>query len=177
MNVPTALAVPDGDPIRAGAAELLALAGARNCSIATAESLTGGLVSDAFVGVPGASAVFRGGVVAYSTDVKAAVLGVPEALLAEHGPVAAATAEAMARAACRLFGAGIGLATTGVAGPEPVGRIPPGVVFVAAALRDGTALVRQADCLGDRAAIRRCATLHAIAAGVALLRTGKTTGE
>ena len=87
------------------AAALTGLLNRRGWTLATAESLTGGLVSAAITAVPGASAVFLGGVVAYATDSKHRVLGVPEAVLAQHGPVAAATAAEMAQAACATFGA------------------------------------------------------------------------
>ena len=92
-------------------------------TVATAESLTGGLVGAAITELPGASAVYRGGIVAYSTLAKEQVLGVPVPLLREFGPVHATTALAMARHARMLFGADLGVATTGVAGPDPVGDI------------------------------------------------------
>ncbi len=149
----------------------------RGLTAATAESLTGGLVAVAITAVPGASAVFRGGVVAYATDSKVSVLGVPAEVLAQHGPVAEVTAVRMAQAVCALFAADVGIATTGVAGPDPVADLLPGVVFVAAALRSGPVLVRRPDCHGTRPAIRAAAVRAALATGRDLLETGRTDRE
>ena len=103
----------------------------RGLTVAMAESLTGGLVSSALIDVPGSSAVVRGGVIAYATDLKATLLSVDAALLAERGAVDADVAVAMADGVRALTGADIGLATTGVAGPDGQDGIAPGVVFVA----------------------------------------------
>jgi nicotinamide-nucleotide amidase len=100
-------------------------------TVAVAESLTGGLVCSTLVAVPGASRVVAGGIVAYQTDVKATVLGVSEALLAERGAVDRDVALAMARAVRSKFGATIGLSTTGVAGPDRQDGVAVGTVFVA----------------------------------------------
>jgi nicotinamide-nucleotide amidase len=100
-------------------------------TVAVAESLTGGLVCSTLVAVPGASRVVAGGIVAYQTDVKATVLGVSEALLAERGAVDPDVALAMARAVRSKFGATIGLSTTGVAGPDRQDGVAVGTVFVA----------------------------------------------
>lgn len=113
------------------AAEALRLLGGRGWTVATAESLTGGLVAAALTDVPGASTVVRGGVVSYATDVKHSVLGVPEALLREHGAVSAECALAMAEGARRLLAADWAVSTTGVAGPEPSEGHPVGTVHVA----------------------------------------------
>jgi nicotinamide-nucleotide amidase len=99
--------------------------------VAVAESLTGGLVMTALTSIPGASAVVRGGVVAYATEVKREVLGVDAALLDERGAVDGDVALAMARGVRELVGADFGLATTGVAGPDGQDGKAPGVVFVA----------------------------------------------
>ena len=107
-----------GEPV-APAAELIALLAARRQSIAVAESLTGGLLAAALTDVPGASAVFRGGVVAYATELKAVLLGVDRALLAAQGAVSAEVAGAMATGVRDRLGATVGAATTGVAGPDP----------------------------------------------------------
>lgn len=101
--------------------------------LATAESLTGGLVAAALTDVPGASAAFVGGVVAYQVDQKVTLAGVAADLLAAHGPVSAHTAAALAQGVCQITGADWGLATTGVAGPEPHDGEPPGVVWIAVA--------------------------------------------
>jgi nicotinamide-nucleotide amidase len=100
-------------------------------TVAVAESLTGGLVCSTLISRPGASRVVAGGVVAYQTDVKASVLKVSEALLAERGAVDADVALQMARNVRTQFGATIGLATTGVAGPDPQDGVAVGTVFVA----------------------------------------------
>ena len=100
-------------------------------TLATAESLTGGLVCAALVSAPGASAVVRGGIVAYSTDVKISALGVSPILIEREGPVAHAVALAMARGALKALGADVAVATTGVAGPEPHGGCEPGTVVIA----------------------------------------------
>ncbi|MFN8169479.1 MAG: CinA family protein [Candidatus Nanopelagicales bacterium] len=104
---------------------------AREQTVAVAESLTGGLVVSALVGVPGASRVVRGGVVAYMTDLKASLLDVDAELLAAEGAVHPDVAAAMAHGAAQRLGATYGLATTGVAGPDPQDGRPVGEVWVA----------------------------------------------
>lgn len=106
---------------------------ATGTTIGAAESLTGGALVAALVAHAGASAAVRGGVVAYATDLKADLLGVPQRLLDTDGPVAAATAAALAQGARLRCGADLGVATTGVAGPEPQGGRPVGEVHVAVA--------------------------------------------
>lgn len=122
-------------------------------SVATAESLTGGLVCAALVAVPGASDVVRGGVVAYTARAKVDVLGVDPDLVARRGTVDAEVAAAMAVAAARSFDADWGLATTGVAGPSPSEGKPVGTVHVAVSGPDGVR-TRQLALSGDREAIR-----------------------
>lgn len=132
-------------------------------TVATAESLTAGLVSATLARVPGVSAILRGGVTAYCEDVKEGLLGVPRAVLVEGGPVQAAVAEAMAVGACRLLGARFGVATTGVAGPGPSGGVPEGTVVVSA--HDsvtGEWLTRQFEFPGDREDVRRAAAVSAL---------------
>lgn len=113
------------------AAQLVRVLGQQGRTIAVAESLTGGLVASTIVAVPGASAVLRGGVVAYATDVKASVLGVDAGLLGRVGAVDSDVADEMAAGVARLLGADYGLATTGVAGPDPQDGQPVGTLFVA----------------------------------------------
>jgi len=122
-------------------------------SVATAESLTGGLVCAALTDVPGASAVVRGAVVAYATELKARVLGVDPGLLAAGGAVQAEVASQMASGVCRVLGADVGIATTGVAGPEPQDGRAVGTAFVAVAAQ-GLVTVRELALAGDRATIR-----------------------
>ena len=100
-------------------------------SIATAESLTGGLVAQLLTRVPGASEVFRGGVVAYATEMKSELLDVDPALISRAGVVSADVAIAMAQGVARKLGARFGLATTGVAGPQAQGDRPVGEVHIA----------------------------------------------
>jgi len=135
---------------------LLAALRARGLTLAVAESLTGGLLSDALVRVPGASAVYRGGIVSYATDLKATILGVDAALLLEHGAVHPEVARQMAEGVRRVCGADVGLATTGVAGPDPQDGHAPGEVYVAVATDSG-AVVHPLALSGDRAAIRAAA--------------------
>lgn len=123
-------------------------------TIAVAESLTGGLLVAELVSVPGASAVVRGGVVAYATDLKAALLGVDTALLDAVGAIHPDVAEQMAAGVRSRLGADIGVATTGAAGPEPQDGHAPGEVWLGFAIGDEVTSVGLA-LGGDRAAIRR----------------------
>lgn len=113
------------------ATEAVRLLTAAGRTVAVAESLTGGLVTAALTSVPGASVVVRGGVVAYATELKAVLLGVPAGLLSQHGPVHPEVAAAMASGVRRRLAADYGLATTGVAGPGPADGKPQGTVFIA----------------------------------------------
>ena len=109
---------------------VLAALAARGSSLATMESITGGMVAACVTDIPGASAVFSGGVIAYTKKAKAA-FGVPEGLLEARGSVSPQVAQAMAEAAASRLGADFGLATTGVAGPESLEGRPAGTAFVA----------------------------------------------
>jgi nicotinamide-nucleotide amidase len=102
----------------------------RRQTVATAESLTAGLLAATLAGVPGASVVLRGGLITYTEDTKIALAGVARQVLAEVGPVAAPTARALAVGARERCGATWGVGVTGVAGPEPHGGHPVGTVFV-----------------------------------------------
>lgn len=136
--------------------EVVAVLRARGETLATAESLTGGLVCARVVDVPGASAVVRGGVVAYATDLKHALLGVDADLLARQGAVHPDVAAQLADGARRSLGATYGLGTTGVAGPHPQDGVPAGTVFVAVAGPRGT-VVRALVIEGDRMTVRTAA--------------------
>jgi nicotinamide-nucleotide amidase len=131
------------------AARVVATAAAKGITIAVAESLTGGSLCAALTAAPGASEVIRGGVVAYQADVKHKVLGVPSDILDAPGPVSEEVALAMADGARKVLGAELGIATTGVAGPEWHGGQPPGRVHIAA-VSDGARLARRHDLAGDR---------------------------
>ncbi|HWM04517.1 MAG TPA: CinA family protein [Actinophytocola sp.] len=152
---------PLADLLGLDPASLVALLREREETVATAESLTGGLVTAALTSVPGASAVVAGGVVVYATPLKAALAGVDPALLAEHGPVHPAVAEQLAdgaRTACRSDW-GIGL--TGVAGPDPQDGIEPGVVHVAVS-GGGDTTVRTIGIDGNRHQVRAGAVRAAL---------------
>jgi len=136
------------------AADVIRSFAARGLTLAVAESLTGGLVVAELVSIPGASAVVRGGVVAYATELKHDLLGVDAALLAAGGPIQAAVAEQMAAGARRRLRADVGLATTGVAGPDPQDGHPPGEVWIAVASSTGARSLRL-ELGGDRDAVRR----------------------
>lgn len=136
------------------AADVIRSLAERGLTVAVAESLTGGLVVAELVSIPGASAVVRGGVVAYATELKHELLGVDAALLAAGGPIQAAVAEQMATGVRARLGADVGLATTGVAGPDPQDGHPPGEVWIAAATPTGVTSMHL-ELGGDRAAVRR----------------------
>jgi nicotinamide-nucleotide amidase len=155
------------------AAALLDRLVARGWTLATAESLTGGLLCATIVDVPGASRALRGSVVAYATDVKASVLGVDAALLAEHGAVHPEVARQMALGARQVLGADVGLATTGVAGPDAQDGHAPGTVFVAVSTPDATE-VRAPRIAGGRGAVRGGAVGAAVE--LALTLVGTSTG-
>ena len=125
----------------------------RSETVATAESLTGGLVAATLVEIPGVSAVFRGALVVYGTDLKHSLAGVPERLLAERGPVDPDVALDLAAGARERCVADWGLATTGVAGPEPQDGVPVGLVYVAVAGPYGRT-VRELRLDGNRAEVR-----------------------
>ncbi|QIM21209.1 CinA family protein [Phycicoccus sp. HDW14] len=145
----------------ASATGLVRLLTERGLTVATAESLTGGLVCAALTDVPGASAVVRGGVVSYATDVKASVLGVDAGLLERRGAVDPDVAVAMAEGARRVLRADLAVSTTGVAGPDPADGQPVGTVFVGVAGPGGT-VVEQHALSGDRAAVRRATVAAAL---------------
>jgi len=145
-----------GPAARELATEIVGLLTSAGHTVAAAESLTGGLVAAALTDVPGASNAFRGGVVAYATELKAEVLGVDVGMLKRHGPVYAPVAAAMAEGIRQRFGATIGVATTGVAGPGPQDGHPAGTVHVAVSLADDT-VVRTMALAGDRDEVRRLA--------------------
>jgi nicotinamide-nucleotide amidase len=131
--------------------ELLTQAGT---TVATAESLTGGLVAAALTDIPGSSNAFRGCVVAYATELKAQLLGVDVGMLKRYGPVYAPVAAAMAEGVRNRLGATVGVSTTGVAGPGPADGHPAGTVHVAVSLA-GDTVVRTMALQGNRDEVRR----------------------
>lgn len=134
---------------------------AQGLTFSAAESCTGGLIAKRITDVPGASAVFLGGVVSYTNGVKAGVLGVPPALLEQYGAVSAPVARAMADGVRHLTGSDLAVSVTGVAGPDRDDRgNEVGTVFVGFASPDGT-VVRRLDLGAGRERVRTIAAHHA----------------
>jgi nicotinamide-nucleotide amidase len=134
----------------------------RDLTLATAESCTGGLVAARLTDVPGSSDVFRGGLVAYADEVKERELGVPRAVLEEHGAVSAETAKAMAEGARERLRVDVAVAVTGVAGPGGGSQEKPvGLVHVHATGPDGE-VAGTLDLPGDREMVRGRATAAAL---------------
>ncbi|MCS7217019.1 MAG: nicotinamide-nucleotide amidohydrolase family protein [Candidatus Bipolaricaulota bacterium] len=134
----------------------------RGLTLAVAESCTGGLLGMRLTEVPGSSAYFRGGVVAYANAVKEGVLGVPAEVLARHGAVSAACARAMAEGVRRLLQADLALAITGIAGPSGgTPEKPVGLVYVALAHPHGVEVERH-EFRGSRQGVRWSASEAAL---------------
>jgi nicotinamide-nucleotide amidase len=133
----------------------------RGQTLATAESLTGGLVGARITEEAGASEWYLGGAVTYALEAKTNLVAVPPVLLQQAGPVSEAVAAAMAEGAREALGASVGLATTGVAGPDSHGGKEPGTVCVAVADADGT-VAETATAPGDRGQIRLWTTVLAL---------------
>ncbi len=135
---------------------VLDLLRAQGRTLATAESVTGGLIASRLTAVPGASDVFRGSVVSYASEVKYDVLGVP------RGPVVSEEAVlAMAEGACRVLGADVSVAVTGVAGPDTQEGIPVGTVWMATCV-DGEAVALPVRLPGDRERVRQFAAISVL---------------
>ena len=142
------------EPVEIGAAAVVGALRRHGLTIAVAESLTGGLLIAELISVPGASAVVRGGVVAYATELKAELLGVDAALLAASGAIHPEVARQMASGVRARLGADIGISTTGVAGPDPQDGHEPGEVWLGFAVGEEVSAVGLA-LGGDRGTIRR----------------------
>ena len=135
---------------------------ARRQTLATAESCTGGLVGAALTGLPGSSAWYLGGVVAYANELKIRLLGVPAEILAANGAVSLDTARAMAAGARAATGADFAVSITGIAGPSGgTPEKPVGLVYVGVAAPHGTATFKH-HFSGSRADIRQAATEAAL---------------
>ena len=133
----------DQNPDKA-AARVMKLAEARRMTLATAESCTAGSLAHLLSETPGATKVLHGGFIVYTKDNKTAALGVPKELIATHTAVSGKVASAMAKGALQRCPADIAAAVTGVAGPMPdEDGNPVGLVYVAAAARDGRILVER----------------------------------
>jgi len=147
----------DDETLESAIVTRLAAAGA---TLGTAESVTGGGLADAFVRVPGASAVFRGAIVAYDNALKTALLDVPDALLREHGAVSEEVARAMASGARERLGTDLALATSGIAGPSGATEGKPvGLVWFALASGNDPVVTRRVTLPGGRDDVRRRAVI------------------
>lgn len=160
---------PVRDDTRALAEQVIALLRGAGQTVAAAESLTGGLVVAGLTTVPGASHAVRGGVVAYASELKTILLGVPRAMLAAHGAVYPGVATAMADGVRERLGATFGVATTGVAGPDPQDGQPVGTVHIAVSA-DNDTVVRTLALDGDRDRIRRVTVERLLALLIGRLR-------
>ena len=150
------------------AAEVVDSLRARGETLSTAESLTAGAVSSAIVSVAGASDVFVGGVTAYRDEIKISHLSIDPALIQEHTSVSEQVAVAMARGAINSFGTTWGIATTGVAGPNPLDGHPVGAVWVA--IEGPICQTIELSLSGERESVRNAATASAIATFARILR-------
>jgi CDP-diacylglycerol---glycerol-3-phosphate 3-phosphatidyltransferase len=149
-------------PVEPSARELGRVLGDSGLTLALAESCTGGLLAALITDLPGSSAFFIGGVVAYSNSAKEKLLGVADKLLAEHGAVSAEVAEAMADGARARFGTALAAGVTGIAGPAADGTEKPvGLTYIAVASPTRTSS-RQFTFRGDRWANRRQAAVEAL---------------
>lgn len=137
-----------------GATEVVAALRERGWTVATAESLTAGLVAATLADVPGASAVLRGGVVVYATELKHSLADVPVEVLETHGAVSADTARALAVGAARRCGADVGIGLTGVAGPDRQEGVAVGTVHVGICVPDRQPWSVELALSGDRREIR-----------------------
>jgi nicotinamide-nucleotide amidase len=132
-------------------AQVVRLLAERALTLAVAESCTGGLIGHRLTNVPGSSACFLGGVVAYHDRAKVDILGVDEDMLSREGAVSEAVAAAMARGVRRLLDADLGVGVTGIAGPSGgTPEKPVGTVFIALADRSGETVARRYRWEGDR---------------------------
>ena len=143
------------------AAQLVERAAGMGKTVCTAESCTAGMVASTIAGVPGASAVLRGGAVTYCDEVKRRVLGVSEATLAEYTAVSTETAGEMAHGALELFGADVAVSLTGYAGPGGgTERDPAGTVYIG--VSGACERVERCVFTGDRNEVRLRAAVHAL---------------
>lgn len=155
-------------PTTGAATTVLDTLAGRGESLATAESVTGGMLAAMLTDVPGASRAYRGGVVSYATALKTSLLGVPQAVVDDHGVISAPCAAAMADGVRRVTGATYAVSTTGVAGPDEQEDQPVGTVFVGVSAPTGT-VVTSLRLSGDREAIRRATCAAALDALVGIV--------
>jgi nicotinamide-nucleotide amidase len=132
-------------------------------TVSTAESITAGRLGARLTDGAGASSAYLGGVITYATEIKISVLGVPEALIDDHGVISSECARSMAESVRKMMGTTYGLSTTGVAGPDTQEDQPVGTVFIGVAGPDGTD-VRQLALDGDRMEIQKETVAKAMSA-------------
>ena len=131
-------------------------------TLATAESCTGGMIGAYLTGIPGSSAVYKGGIISYTNEIKQKLLGVPEEILTQFGAVSAPVAEAMALGAKKTLNADVAISVTGLAGPggddygNPVGTVYIGYCDASCCLS------RHYRFDGDREEVRKQAVTHAL---------------
>ena len=158
------MSLPDQSALEALAARLGAALLAERLMLATAESCTGGWVSQCLTAIAGSSVWFERGFVTYSNAAKQEMLGVPEATLAAHGAVSQPVAVAMAEGALRHSRADWAVAVTGIAGPDGgSAEKPVGTVCFAWAVRDGATTTETRHFLGGREAVRAQSAACALA--------------
>ena len=133
--------------------EIIQILGQRHLTISVAESLTGGLVAASLTQIPGASAVFKGGIIAYRDETKEQVLKVDPALITKFTSISEPVAQSMATNIREIMNTDIGIATTGVAGPDKSEGFAPGIVFVAISIGDHN-ICQKLELVGDRTQIR-----------------------
>ena len=133
--------------------EIIQKLGQRHLTISVAESLTGGLVAASLTQIPGASAVFKGGIIAYRDEIKQKVLKVDPALITKFTSISEPVAQSMATNIREIMNTDIGIATTGVAGPDKSDGFAPGIVFVAISIGDHK-ICQKLELVGDRTQIR-----------------------
>jgi nicotinamide-nucleotide amidase len=133
--------------------ELIQKLSQQHLTISVAESLTGGLVAASLTQIPGASAVFKGGIIAYRDEIKQKVLKVDSALITKFTSISEPVAQSMATNIREIMNTDIGIATTGVAGPDKSDGFAPGIVFVAISIGDHK-ICQKLELVGDRTQIR-----------------------
>jgi len=133
--------------------EIIQELGQRHLTISVAESLTGGLVAASLTQIPGASVVFKGGIIAYGDEIKQQVLKVDPALITKFTSISDPVAQSMATNVREIMNTDIGIATTGVAGPDKSDGFAPGIVFVAISIGDHK-ICQKLELVGDRTQIR-----------------------
>jgi PncC family amidohydrolase len=151
------------------AEDLVNLLRVRELTIATAESLTAGLISSELAAVAGASKALKGGVVTYQDEVKVSSLGVREETLKQYGAVSSQVAKEMAQAALAKFSTDCAVSSTGIAGPDTVEGKPVGLVFIGFADQAGV-VSKELNLSGDRAQIRKMAAIAGIELALEILQ-------